>query len=197
MESLSTNGEGHGTKQDYGSGAHDDAGRWNMGGKYQILKDNWSSWCQEAGLPADAPYSAANQETVARYEIAKAYQQYHDWGAVAAWWNGGPDAAESYIKNGTYSGQDTDHGGYVARVLGNNSGGSSTNTVGSSVANTIPASSSVVTSGSNITIGSMNIQVPAGTKDPESYARSVMQQMNEQMGINNARQTRYFGGITG
>lgn len=44
-------------------------------------------------------------------------------------------------------------------------------------------------------IGTMNIMVPPGTKDPSGFTSEVMRQMNEQMGVSNARQMRDFSGI--
>jgi hypothetical protein len=103
---------------DYNSPPHMDEGYWNMGGKYQILANNWPSWAQAAGLSPDAPYSAANQEIVARHKMTELYQQYRDWNQVAAAWNGGGGGAESYAKYGSSSYE----AGYVNKVMGGGSG---------------------------------------------------------------------------
>jgi len=59
-------------------------------GKYQIMPSNWGPWAREAGLPANAPMSAENQEKVARFKIEQYYKQFGDWGKVADAWYGGP-----------------------------------------------------------------------------------------------------------
>jgi len=99
----------------YNAPPHDDVGYWNLGGAYQILQQNWSQWAQNAGLSADAEYSAANQETVARWVVQHYYDAYGDWAAVAAAWNGGPGGAESYQNYGQNSYMVTN--GYVPSVM--------------------------------------------------------------------------------
>lgn len=64
------------------SGAH---GRW------QIMPSNWPSWAQEAGLPANAPQTPANQERVVRTKLTQYYQKFGNWADVAAaWYSGQP-----------------------------------------------------------------------------------------------------------
>jgi hypothetical protein len=109
---------------DYDSPPHMDEGQWNLGGKYQILASNWSSWAQEAGLSPNAPYSATNQDVVARHKMTELYQQYRNWNQVAAAWNGGEGGAKSYGKYGSSSYE----AGYVSKVMG---GGSSSGGTGS------------------------------------------------------------------
>lgn len=97
------------------SGAH---------GMYQIMPGNWASWAQQAGLPANAPQTAANQQRVAAHKMQQYYDQYGDWGAVAAAWYGGGVAAAKYLANKTDPYVTRKHGKYpsiaeyVARVLG-------------------------------------------------------------------------------
>jgi hypothetical protein len=103
---------------DYNSPPHMDEGQWNMGGKYQILASNWSTWAQDAGLSANAPYTANNQEIVARHKMTELYQQYRNWNQVAAAWNGGGGGATSYAQYGSESYE----AGYVNKVMGGGGG---------------------------------------------------------------------------
>lgn len=57
-------------------------------GKYQIMKSNWPSWAQEAGLPADAEPTPENQEIVARNKMQQYYNKYGARGAALAWYGG-------------------------------------------------------------------------------------------------------------
>lgn len=61
-------------------------------GKYQIMPENWSSWAQAAGLPADAPKTEENQDIVARHKLLEYYKQFGNWGDVAVAWYAGPGA---------------------------------------------------------------------------------------------------------
>jgi hypothetical protein len=99
----------------YNSPAHMDEGHWNLGGKYQILAENWPSWAREAGLPGDAEYTRENQDIVASYKMQQMYDQYGRWDLVAAAWNGGSGGADSYRKHGT----DSYEHGYVSAVMSN------------------------------------------------------------------------------
>lgn len=97
------------------SGAH---------GTYQIMPANWGPWAAEAGLGRDAPKTAANQERVARFKMQQYFNQYKDWGAVAAAWYGGGRAAAKYAANPNDPYLLAKHGkypsirDYVGRVLG-------------------------------------------------------------------------------
>ena len=97
------------------SGAH---------GTYQIMPANWPSWAAEAGLGRDAPKTAANQEIVARFKMQQYFNQYGDWGAVAAAWYGGGKAAAKWAANPNDPYLSAKHGkypsirDYVSRVLG-------------------------------------------------------------------------------
>lgn len=97
------------------SGAH---------GTYQIMPANWPSWSKEAGLGANAPKTAANQERVARFKMQQYFNQYGSWGAVAAAWYGGGKAAAKYAANPNDPYLIRKHGkypsirDYVSRVLG-------------------------------------------------------------------------------
>lgn len=62
----------------------------NAQGKYQILPSNWPSWAVEAGLTADAPQTAMNQEIVARHKMLAYFNQFGDWESVAVAWFAGP-----------------------------------------------------------------------------------------------------------
>lgn len=89
------------------SGAH---------GKYQIMPENWPSWAAEAGLPSNAPKTERNQDIVARHKIQQYYNQYGNWGDVAAaWYSGQPlnPATKDRPQNGYPSIQS-----YVDTVLG-------------------------------------------------------------------------------
>lgn len=68
-------------------------------GKYQIMPSNWSAWAKEAGLPGGSTMSPQNQEAVARFKMQQYYQQFGDWGLVAAAWFAGPGTAEKIRKN--------------------------------------------------------------------------------------------------
>lgn len=68
-------------------------------GTYQIMPDNWGPWSREAGLGANAPRTAANQQRVAKFKLQQYYNTFKNWGAVAAAWYGGPGAAQRYLKN--------------------------------------------------------------------------------------------------
>lgn len=68
-------------------------------GRFQIMPSNWPSWAQQAGLPANAPRTPQNQDLVAKYKMSQYYNQFHDWGAVAAAWYGGPSAGAAYLKD--------------------------------------------------------------------------------------------------
>jgi hypothetical protein len=58
-------------------------------GKYQILEENWPSWCVEAGLPADTAWTPENQDRVARHKMQAYYEAYGNWQDVAIAWNAG------------------------------------------------------------------------------------------------------------
>lgn len=62
--------------------------RTGASGKYQIMPDNWPSWSQEAGLPADAEMTPENQEIVARFKLKQYYDKYGARGAAIAWYGG-------------------------------------------------------------------------------------------------------------
>lgn len=60
-------------------------------GRFQIMPANWPSWSVEAGLPAGAPMTPANQDRVAAFKMQQYYNQTGDWGDVAAmWYSGSP-----------------------------------------------------------------------------------------------------------
>ena len=64
------------------SGAH---------GRFQIMPENWPSWAAEAGLGADAPKTAANQDKVAAFKMQQYYNQTGNWADVASiWYSGWP-----------------------------------------------------------------------------------------------------------
>jgi hypothetical protein len=69
-------------------------------GKYQIMPANWGPWAQEAGLGANAPMTAVNQERVARFKINQYYQQFGDWGKVAKAWYSGPGNVNKNVGGG-------------------------------------------------------------------------------------------------
>lgn len=109
------------------SGAH---------GIFQIMPANWSSWAQQAGLSPLAPQTAENQRIVAAHKMQQYYDEYKDWGAVAAAWYGGGVAAAKYVANHSDPYVLAQHGKYpsiaqyVNRVLGGNAptGAAGTNT---------------------------------------------------------------------
>ncbi len=196
-ENLANKGERSGG--DYSSPAHMDAGKWNLGGKYQILAENWGQWASEAGLGSDADYKVpANQEAVAQFQLAKAYQQYGSWGAVAAWWNGGPDAAESYLKRGTYKGEN----GYVGRVLGNANNVSSTLAAGAqnfasmtgSTGNTAPTATN---NGYSLqtNIGGLNINITQPGASGEEISMHVLNVLQTTLQRQNARLLNDWQGV--
>ncbi len=60
-------------------------------GRWQIMPENWPSWAQEAGLPADAPMTPANQDSVVRNKLTQYYNKFGNWADVAAaWYSGQP-----------------------------------------------------------------------------------------------------------
>jgi hypothetical protein len=61
-------------------------------GRFQIMPENWPSWAEEAGLGADAPMTAANQDKVAKYKMLQYYEQFGNWRDVAIAWYGGAGA---------------------------------------------------------------------------------------------------------
>lgn len=64
-------------------------------GKYQIMKSNWSSWAQEAGLPPDAPPTPENQDIIFKNKTKQYYTDFGgDWGKVAIAWHAGPGRAD-------------------------------------------------------------------------------------------------------
>lgn len=68
-------------------------------GRFQIMPSNWPSWSRQAGLGPNAPRTPQNQDAVARYKMAEYFNNYHNWGAVAAAWYGGPSAGAAYLKD--------------------------------------------------------------------------------------------------
>lgn len=58
-------------------------------GRWQILPSNWPAWAVAAGLPANAPQNAANQEAVARHRLGLYWQEMGNWADVAAAWYSG------------------------------------------------------------------------------------------------------------
>lgn len=95
----------------YYSPPHMDEGFWNLGGRFQILEDNWASWAVSAGLSPDAPYTPENQDIVARHIAGGYYNTYGTPELVASAWNGGAGGADSYKKYG----DDSYMAGYVAK----------------------------------------------------------------------------------
>lgn len=65
------------------------ANAYGAKGKYQILEENWPSWCVEAGLPPNAQWSPENQDTVAKFKMEQYYAMYGNWRDVAVAWNAG------------------------------------------------------------------------------------------------------------
>lgn len=88
MAALSSH-EGTATSVNTRTGAH---------GAYQILPSNWAQWSAEAGLRG-AEKTPQNEQTVARFKMQQYYDTFHDWGAVAAAWYGGPGAAQKFLAN--------------------------------------------------------------------------------------------------
>lgn len=90
-------------------------------GKYQILPSNWSAWAKEAGLPANAPTTPANQEKVAQHKIQQYYNKYGNWEDVAsAWYSGRPlSKVAADAKQGDYPTIRS----YVNSVIGRAGGG--------------------------------------------------------------------------
>jgi len=151
---------------DYDSPGHMDEGHWNLGGKYQILAENWPSWAKSAGLDRNAPYTKENQEIVAKNQMSRLYSDYGDWSLVAAAWNGGYKGAESY-KN---YGKDSYENQYVSDVM--------RGAPDSYYANQLMSSTDSLTSGNNYSQPQTNTQqtpniiyidVPAGAQ-PGRYA---------------------------
>lgn len=68
-------------------------------GAYQILRSNWPSWAAAAGIGANAPWTPANQDTVAKHRMTHYYDTFGSWEAVAAAWYGGAGAARRYQAN--------------------------------------------------------------------------------------------------
>jgi hypothetical protein len=68
-------------------------------GRFQIMPSNWPSWSQQAGLGPNAAKTPQNQDKVARFKFAQYFNSYHNWGAVAAAWYGGPSAGAAYLKD--------------------------------------------------------------------------------------------------
>lgn len=73
-------------------------------GRFQIMPANWGPWAVEAGLPADAPKTAANQERVARFKLQQYFDRFGRWEDVAAvWYSGQPlDEATADRPQGGY-----------------------------------------------------------------------------------------------
>lgn len=75
-------------------------------GKFQIMPGNWPSWSREAGLPAGAPRTPANQETVAKFKMQQYINMFGVRGAAEAWYGGpgavGFSAAAKARKQGNY-----------------------------------------------------------------------------------------------
>jgi hypothetical protein len=66
-------------------------------GRFQIMPDNWSSWAQAAGLPANAPMTPQNQEIVARNQISLYLKDGNgDPAYVAVAWYAGEGAAKAF-----------------------------------------------------------------------------------------------------
>ena len=88
--------------QESGGNYEAENGRTGAFGKYQIMPENWSSWAVQAGLPADAPKTPENQETIAKYKLGEYFDNYGAEGALVSWYageangerwaNGAPDA---------------------------------------------------------------------------------------------------------
>ena len=58
-------------------------------GKFQFMPSTWSEYAEKAGLGANAPMTAENQEKVARYNMSRLYQEYGNWRDVAIAWYAG------------------------------------------------------------------------------------------------------------
>jgi len=87
-------------------------------GKYQIMKSNWSSWAQEAGLSADAPTTPENQDKVFKNKMHQYYVKYGPQGAAVAWYSGEANAerwvngaADAIDGNGNHYSWDAQQGG--------------------------------------------------------------------------------------
>ncbi len=79
-------------------------------GKYQIMPSNWPSWALRYLGDANAPWTPANQDTVARGKLSALFRWLGSWEAVAHWWltgDGSTDVA-------TWSSSSI---GYVNRVM--------------------------------------------------------------------------------
>jgi hypothetical protein len=172
----------------YDSPEHMDAGHWNKGGKYQILAENWPQWTVEAGLPSNAPYTAENQEIVAKNKMQQLYQQYGDWSLVAAAWNGGGRGVDSYSKYG----QDSYMNGYVSSVMGNFRSNAAYAQQQMSAPYATGGSNSV-----NVNIsGGVNVQVMPGD-DPQKYYAKTMQALEDKFGIKTSMEIADMRGVTG
>jgi hypothetical protein len=55
-------------------------------GKYQIMPSSWRDWAARYLGNANAPQTAANQETVARAKVIDLYHWLGKWPLVAYWW---------------------------------------------------------------------------------------------------------------
>jgi len=87
-------------------------------GKYQIMKSNWSSWAQEAGLSADAPTTPENQDKVFKNKMNQYYEKYGPQGAAVAWYAGEANAerwvngaADAIDSRGNHYSWDAQQGG--------------------------------------------------------------------------------------
>lgn len=183
MEALAQK-EGNGR---YDQPEHWDAGYWNLGGRYQILADNWPGWAQEAGLSANAPYSAENQEKVARYKVQQYFSTYGSWAAVAAAWNGGPDGAESWLTYGKDSYMWKN--GYVPDVMQNfsNLGGSGGGNSVAGVGGSLGAGGGIAPGATNIaTVNNINVSAPPGA-DAHSWAAAIAKALEPYQGMAQVR----------
>lgn len=108
------------------SGAH---------GRFQIMPENWPKWAAEAGLGADAPKTARNQDIVAAFKMQQYYNQYGNWADVASiWYSGRPLSALSdeqrYGKNYTEGVEYPSIQEYTDSIMGRlGEGGGSTRTM--------------------------------------------------------------------